>query len=198
MGRVIYDWQAVQRFADQGNGFVECQRRFGFSHTAWVKALQRGELHVGEPPFRDRRRRYDWSAVQAYYDEGHSYRECRVHFGFCAAAWTKAVERGEILPRRSIGMPVEELLADPERCRNHVKSRLLRAGLLENRCSACGLTEWQGQPLTIHLDHINGARSDHRLENLRMLCPNCHSQTPTYAGRNNRSRKRLHDRGSSV
>jgi 5-methylcytosine-specific restriction endonuclease McrA len=36
----------------------------------------------------------------------------------------------------------------------------------------------------MHLDHINGVRDDHRLENLRMLCPNCHSQTPTYGGRN--------------
>ena len=142
---------------------------------------------AAEDPSRDRRRRYDWAAVQAYYDEGHSYRDCRARFGFSAGTWDKARQRGEITPRRS-AMPIESLLASPKRDRHHVKSRLLRAGLVENRCRECGLTEWRGRPLLMHLDHINGVRTDHRLENLRMLCPNCHSQTATYGGRN---RKRL-------
>ena len=73
MGRKIYDWAEVQRFVDEGHGFVEAQRRFGFSHTAWIKAIQRENLRVGDRPFKDRRRRYDWAVVQAYYDEGHLY-----------------------------------------------------------------------------------------------------------------------------
>ncbi|MBV8344438.1 MAG: HNH endonuclease [Candidatus Eremiobacteraeota bacterium] len=81
-------------------------------------------------------------------------------------------------------MPIAELLSDPGRNRKHVKMRLLNAGLLTNICRSCGLSEWQGKPLNMHIDHINGVRDDNRLENLRMLCPNCHSQTPTYGGRN--------------
>lgn len=71
--------------------------------------------------------------------------------------------------------------------RKHIKSRLFEAGLLENRCYECGIEPtWNGKPLTLHLDHINGVNNDNRLENLRLLCPNCHSQTHTYAGRNTR------------
>jgi hypothetical protein len=82
--RKIYDWTAIQAYHDAGHSFVECQRRFGFTHTAWNKALKRGELRSGQRLFADRRRRYDWSAVQRYYDEGHAYRQCRAHFGFNA------------------------------------------------------------------------------------------------------------------
>lgn len=66
-----------------------------------------------------------------------------------------------------------------------LKKRILQAGLLEYKCALCGNEgRWQGSPLTLHLDHINGVHNDHRLCNLRFLCPNCHSQTDTYVGRN--------------
>lgn len=68
----------------------------------------------------------------------------------------------------------------------HLKNRLIKEGLLKYKCSiiSCELTEWQGKKLSLHLDHINGNNTDNRLENLRLLCPNCHSQTSTYCGRN--------------
>ena len=66
-----------------------------------------------------------------------------------------------------------------------LKKRLIREGLLLNRCSEYGSPPlWQGQPLVLILDHINGERSDNRLTNLRLLCPNCNSQQPTFAGKN--------------
>ena len=65
-----------------------------------------------------------------------------------------------------------------------LKRRLLSEGILEYRCYLCGLTEWNGKPIMLQLDHINGVHLDHRIENLRLLCPNCHSQTETFAGRN--------------
>jgi transposase-like protein len=93
----FYDWHIVQRYHDEGHGLVECAKRFGFSHTAWVKAIKRGALiPTSDREFADRRRRYDWSAVQRYYDEGHTYRECKRQFGFSANSWTKAVDRGEL------------------------------------------------------------------------------------------------------
>jgi len=55
---------------------------------------------------------------------------------------------------------------------------------LINRCYICGINEWRGMPLVLRLDHINGVNDDYRLENLRLLCPNCDSQTDTYCGRN--------------
>lgn len=134
----------------------------------------------------DRRRRYDWSEVQRYYDEGHSISECIARFGFCRGAWHKALKRGDF-KTRPLGRPIPELLATST-CRTNIKRRLLRADLLENRCQECGLTEWLGERLTVQIDHINGVNDDYRLENLRMLCPNCHSQTDTY-GRRNRGRR---------
>jgi hypothetical protein len=195
MGR-IHDWRAIQKYHDLGHGFVACQEQFGFTHTAWIKAIKRGELRTAPSLFPDRRRKYDWSDIQAYYDEGHSYRECRERFGFKAMSWYKARQRGE-MQTRPLAMPLEELLVG-RRCRNHVKGRLLRAGILENRCEECGISEWRGKPLSIHIDHINGVRDDHRLENLRMLCPNCHSQTDTYGARNKRRRRLLQDHGQTV
>jgi 5-methylcytosine-specific restriction endonuclease McrA len=61
--------------------------------------------------------------------------------------------------------------------------RLLKLGW-NYRCMVCGISRWRGQPLSLHLDHLNGIRNDNRLENLRILCPNCHSQTGTYCKRN--------------
>jgi hypothetical protein len=65
-----------------------------------------------------------------------------------------------------------------------LKRRLLIAGLLPECCAICGITEWMGQPAPLQLDDINGIRTDSRLENLRLLCPNCHAQTDTYCGKN--------------
>ena len=71
--------------------------------------------------------------------------------------------------------------------RTRLKIRLLKEHLIEYKCAICGNKgEWNNQPLTLQLDHINGINNDNRIENLRFLCPNCHSQTETYSGRNKR------------
>jgi HNH endonuclease len=74
------------------------------------------------------------------------------------------------------------------RQRGHIKARLLGAGLKEDRCERCGINEWRGEPLSVQLHHIDGDGRDNRLENLGLLCPNCHSQTATYGGRNGHRR----------
>ena len=131
-------------------------------------------------------RRYDWAEVQRYYDAGHSMRECRRRFGFASQSWHAAVGRGALKPRPH-AIPLEALLtAERPRNRQHIKSRLLAAGVKRARCEECGLAHWRGGRLSMSLHHVNGDRHDNRLENLLLLCPNCHSQTPTFAGRNRR------------
>jgi 5-methylcytosine-specific restriction endonuclease McrA len=68
---------------------------------------------------------------------------------------------------------------------DRLKIRLVNEGIMEYKCAWCGnCGEWNGKPLKLQLDHINGKHNDHRIENLRFLCPNCHSQTETFSGRN--------------
>ncbi len=81
----------------------------------------------------------------------------------------------------------EVFVVNSKATRRSVKSRL-RKIWTNWKCSCCDLGEtWNGKPLSLQLDHINGVFNDNRLENLRLLCPNCHSQTETYAGKRKNS-----------
>ena len=72
--------------------------------------------------------------------------------------------------------------------RTHLKKRLVDENLLEYKCEKCNNEgEWCGEPISLQLDHKNGINNDNRINNLRFLCPNCHSQTPTFAGKNNKN-----------
>lgn len=67
---------------------------------------------------------------------------------------------------------------------NELKRRLLKERLLPRLCSSCGLKTWLGKPIPLELDHRDGNNQNNKLENLRLLCPNCHALTPNYRGRN--------------
>jgi len=89
--------------------------------------------------------------------------------------------------RSSNKIPLQEILSGlhPQYHTYKLKHRLYEEGILEPICISCGLgSVWNGSHIEHHLDHINGDSSDHTLNNLRILCPNCHSQTDTYTGKN--------------
>lgn len=84
-------------------------------------------------------------------------------------------------------IPLDEILngLHPTYQTGKLKLRLVDEGIKDGDCEQCGCPPvWCGQPLVMHLDHVDGNPTNHRLVNLRILCPNCHSQTPTYCGRN--------------
>lgn len=86
--------------------------------------------------------------------------------------------------------PTEKMLtAGSLISRRSLKVRLLREGILKNECARCRQSpEWQGEKLVMVLDHINGISDDNQRENLRLLCPNCNSQQPTFSGKNKRGK----------
>ena len=129
------------------------------------------------------RTRYDWAEIQRYYDEGHSARDCCRHFGCSAKTFHEATKRGAIVCR-PLAMPLHELLASVPRSRRNIKDRLIAAGIKRNECEQCGIDRWRDQALSLCLHHVNGDRHDNRLENLQLLCPNCHSQTPNFGVKN--------------
>ena len=190
MAKCKYDWPAIQKTFDSGRSITECRRVYGFSYSSWRKAVRRGEIVLSEDgAWANRCPSYDWAAIQAYYDLGHTVRQCAERFGFATASWVKAARKGKVKGRPIEGWSAEKALCEST-SRLTIKRRLLALGVLQNRCDECGLSEWRGKALSIQIDHINGVRDDNRLENLRMLCPNCHSQTETFASKNKRNKQR--------
>lgn len=83
-----------------------------------------------------------------------------------------------------------------ENCKHQrtvLRRYVIKNDLIPYKCAICGCTEWQGKTLSLELDHINGINNDNRLENLRFLCPNCHSQTSTYGSRNQQLNESKYD-----
>ena len=95
---------------------------------------------------------------------------------FVGQAWAKGRRVGSVTRR-----PLSEILVEgSDFGTSRLRQRLIAEGLKLPLCEGCGLTEWLGERLPLQLDHINGDPRDNRIENLRILCPNCHALTPTW------------------
>lgn len=87
-------------------------------------------------------------------------------------------------------IPLEQILVkDFEYSSNKLRKRLISEGIKDHKCECCGLTEWLEEPIPLELDHVDGDHYNNTIENLKILCPNCHAKTPTYRGRNKKCKK---------
>jgi 5-methylcytosine-specific restriction endonuclease McrA len=97
---------------------------------------------------------------------------------FLGKAWSK---NKTLKPR----IDTDEYLSNKKQISSFkLKVRLLESSVLSHICSRCNLAEWLGNPIPLELDHIDGDHLNNNLNNLRLLCPNCHALTPNYRGKN--------------
>lgn len=92
---------------------------------------------------------------------------------FKGQGWSKS----KVLP---IKVPINDYFKRNTRYRHKVAKRYLIQSGVPYRCAICGIKDWQQQSLTLEIDHTDGDRMNNEINNLRFICPNCHSQTPTF------------------
>lgn len=94
-------------------------------------------------------------------------------------------------------IPIEDILIDGSTYQTRkLKDRLIKEGYFKNACFICGIDSWLDNPIILELHHINGKSDDHRLNNLQLICPNCHSQTDNFCGKNINKSTKLTDTNS--
>lgn len=90
--------------------------------------------------------------------------------------------------------PIEEYLKNNSLCRtSYIKKIILQNNLLDYKCEQCGISEWNNKPISLELHHKDGNNTNNELSNLCFLCPNCHSQTENYCGKNNSGKIKISD-----
>lgn len=140
--------------------------------------------------------KYDWAIIQKDLDSGMSVSALRRKYGFAKASFGKAIITGKIIynpvgkmSAKEFSNKVNGIPAD-QNIRRRMKQLLRKEGR-EYKCQECGILEWNNKKIVFDLDHINGDSSNNNVDNLRFLCPNCHSQTVAWRGRNIKRKKEL-------
>ena len=146
-------------------------------------------------------RSLDINELRLVVSQEHTYKHVLEHFGFKATRNKKMYDSlRKVMDENNIDYShfgynkvtdlSKQLIKNSTYNNQTLKKRLIKEGLLEYKCQLCGNNGfWNNKELVLQLDHINGDNHDNRLSNLRFLCPNCHSQTETFSGRNLKSVK---------
>ena len=128
------------------------------------------------------------SASSASAKLGIKYETFRVHARRLNVFYPNKGLKGTSKPKQDgLGkIPLQEIFEGkhPQYQSNKLRKRLFTEKIKQEKCELCGITEWLGKKLSLEVDHKDGNRYNHKLENLQILCPNCHSQTDTYRGKN--------------
>jgi len=178
----------VAELREQGFSYSQIAEKIGARKSTVAYHARR----LGIPANYSFAKRYDWIEIQEAYNSGLTMGQCQERFSFSSSSWSQAVVRGDIVPRpRAKALELLLVQGDSRNGRGNLKKRLIEGGVKEDRCEACGITHWRGRKLSIQIHHKNGDGTDNRLQNLVFLCPNCHSQTDTFSGRNRHRRRKL-------
>lgn len=163
--------QRVQSLLSEGKTGLEIAEKLGVSAATVSYHRKTLGLEVRTLP------KYDWVDIAKHQSEGHSIGECCEKYGCSRETWNQAVKRGVVKGARYEYRKGTHTVA---------LRRMLRAtGVDITKCSICGQGNmWNSKPLTLQVHHINGCRTDNTMENLQILCPNCHTQTDNYAAKN--------------
>lgn len=126
------------------------------------------------------------SMAEAASSLGLHFNTFKVHAKRLGVYTTNQSGRGIKKPKRECKISLNDILVGkhPSYQTFKLKKRLISEGIKQNKCEVCGITAWQGSMIKCELDHIDGNRNNHLLSNLRIICPNCHSQTDTFRAKN--------------
>lgn len=178
--------EQIVELRKQGKPCSEIAVIVGKSTRAVQQAVFRAKLSFVVDSNSPSGKRYDWEAVQDYYDSGHDRYACLEEFKITPTAWDTARKTGRLKLRPK--SPREDVFKVRKfRSSTQLRYHLRKLGWLKNKCALCPTTTtWNGKPLVLQIDHMDGDHANNSLGNLRELCPNCHTQTDNYGSKNKR------------